>query len=225
MSGSHRDYVPQNPAMFMEFCDRLIRYVEPRVTGNNPEWPNIQIERFEALVAKFEAFVESQRVAVEVPTKANHERRNEAQAEIVRELRAFVNQFLRFVPVTNADRTEMGIPNHDTIRTDHTVVTEIVDFVLKPGAEGQIIVDFWQRGSAHKAKPTGYDGAVIVWGILDAAPTSHDQLPHHIMASRTPFKLHFDELERGKTVWASLSWQNERGITGEWSPYKSAIVP
>jgi hypothetical protein len=45
------------------------------------------------------------------------------------------------------------------------------------------------------------------------------------MASRTPFTLHFDETERGKTVQIALAWQNERGILGQWSEYKAAIVP
>jgi hypothetical protein len=45
------------------------------------------------------------------------------------------------------------------------------------------------------------------------------------MASRTPFILHFEETERGKTVYVSIAWQNERGILGQWSEYKSAIVP
>jgi hypothetical protein len=45
------------------------------------------------------------------------------------------------------------------------------------------------------------------------------------MASRTPFTLHFEETDRGKTVYVALAWQNERGIRGAWSDIKSAIVP
>jgi len=87
------------------------------------------------------------------------------------------------------------------------------------------VVDFKVAGAAHKAKPTNYDGAVIIWGMLDREPSSRDELPRHIMASRTPCTLSFEEAERGKRVWVALSWQNERGITGPWRGYKSAIVP
>jgi len=45
------------------------------------------------------------------------------------------------------------------------------------------------------------------------------------MAGHTPHILSFRREERGKTVWVSLSWQNELGMTGEWAAYKSAIVP
>ena len=79
--------------------------------------------------------------------------------------------------------------------------------------------------SAHKAKPTGYDGAVIVWGILDAPPTGPDDLVNHAMASRTPHVLTFEEAQRGKTVYICAAWQNERGNIGPWSEILNAIVP
>jgi len=147
------------------------------------------------------------------------------QVEAAKTLRAFVNQFLRFPPVTNADRVEMGIPNHDTIRTDHSVVKEEVDFVIHLNNIRELKIDFWIHGADNKAKPHGYDGAVIIWGISGSAPANPDDLPHHAMASRTPFIIHFDEEERGKTVQIALAWQNERGIIGQWSEYKGAIVP
>jgi len=128
-------------------------------------------------------------------------------------------------PLTNGDLISLNLRPHDNARTEHTAVKEIVDFVLRPGAEAQIVVDFRQRGEAHKAKPRGYAGAVIIWGVLDGQPADNEQLPRHTMAPRTPHILHFKNTERGKTVWVTLAWQNTRGITGEWPAYQSAIVP
>jgi hypothetical protein len=145
-------------------------------------------------------FDEAFDVAMESPTQANIERRNEAQAATTAVIRAFVNQFLRFPPVTNPDRTEMRIPNHDTIRTDHTVVTEAVGFMVSLSKIRELKLDFWIKGADHKAKPHGYDGAVIIWGVRDTPPENPEELEHHLMASRTPFILHFDEGERGKTA-------------------------
>jgi len=158
-------------------------------------------------------------------TSANIHRRQVAQAEVAALVRAFVNQFLRFPPVTDADRIEMGIPVHDAIRTDHFVVAENVDFVIHLNAIRELVVNFWQQGADHRAKPAGYEGAVIIWGVVDAPPANPEDLTHHIMASRTPFTLRFGEEERGKTVYVALAWQNERGILGAWSEYKTAIVP
>ena len=71
----------------------------------------------------------------------------------------------------------------------------------------------------------GYDGAVIIWGIRDTPPKHPHELANHTMASRTPHTLTFEEPQRGKTVQIALAWQNERGITGQWSEYKSAVIP
>jgi len=214
MSTPRRDYVPTNPAQFRVFLQNVLDHVDSNIHVDPPIWPLVPSDRFDVLSQKFSAFETAFNRAVSTPTPANIHARQEAQTECTRELRGFVNQFLRFPPVTNTDRIEMGIPNHDNIRTDHKIVTEMVDYVLHLRNIREIMVDFWQQGQTHKAKPDGYDGAVIVWGILDAPPNSTDELMHHTMASRTPFALHFEETERGKTVYVASAWQNERGVIG-----------
>ena len=221
MAASHRDYVPRNPAQFNSFMVNLIDYVSKKITA----WGNIPQARFDELEGAYGAFRTAFDYTQGPHTPAQNLARVEAQAECTRLLRAFVNQFLRFPPVTNVDRVEMGVPNHDTIRTDHKVVTEIVDFVIHLSSIRELVVDFWIQGADHKAKPHGYDGAVLIWDVRDTPPESPDDLTHHTMASRTPFTLHFEETERGKTVFIGLCWQNERGITGAWSEFKSAVIP
>jgi len=221
MAASHRDYVPRNPAQFNSFMRNLIDYVSQKFTA----WGHIPQDRFDELEEAYGAFVAAFDATQGPHTPAQNLARTEAQAECTRILRAFVNQFLRFPPVTNVDRVEMGVPNHDTIRTDHKVVTEMVDFVIHLSSIRELVIDFWIQGADHKAKPHGYDGAVIIWDVRDTPPTNPDELVHHTMASRTPFTLHFEETERGKTVFVALCWQNERGITGAWSEFKSAIIP
>jgi hypothetical protein len=229
MSERRHDYVPANATQFKEFMRNIIMYVEAH-TGQNSVWANIPQERAAELREVYMQFDEAFDAAMETPTHANLIRRKEAQAQTTSVLRAFVNQFLRFPPITNADRAEMGIPNHDTIRTDHKVVTELVDFVLHVNAQREVSVDFWIKGHSNKAKPHGYDGAVLVWEVVDTAsgnpaPENQDVLNNHMMASRTPFTLHFDETDRGKTVYVALRWQNERGITGAWSDIKDTVIP
>jgi hypothetical protein len=82
----------------------------------------------------------------------------------------------------------------------------------------------WQNSQAIRRSRIA-DGAVLVWDILDAPPVNHDNLTHHTMASKTPYPLYFTEEDRGKRVYVALCWQNERGITGQWSDIKDAIVP
>jgi hypothetical protein len=80
-------------------------------------------------------------------------------------------------------------------------------------------------GSTSKAKPYGTNGAVIAYAVLNAPPTNPDALTHTVLATRTPHILEFTEEERGKTVYVTICWQNEKGQRGPWSEIESAIVP
>jgi hypothetical protein len=221
MTKTHRDYIPQNAAQFNSFMQNILHYVSKM----KQEWGHIPDEPVANLETLYAGFKTAFEATIGAHTPPQTLARNETQAECIKALRAFVNQYLRFPPVTNVDRVEMGVPNHDTIRTDHKVVTEMVDFVIHLSNIRELVVDFWIKGADHKAKPATYDGAVIIWDVRDTPPTNPDEMKHHIMASRTPFTLHFEETERGKTVYIGLAWQNERGILGQWSEYKSAVVP
>ena len=215
------DYVPQNAAQFNVFMRNLIDYVKSK----QEEWVHIPEDRFDELVDAYLIFETAFEAAFGPHTSVQTQARREAQALTTRLLRAFVNQFLRFPPVTDVDRIEMGIPNRDKIRTPHIDVPEMVDFVIHLSSIRELVVEFWIQGEARMAKPEGYDGAVIIWGVRDTPPASQRELTHHILASRTPFTLRFDETERGKTVFVALAWQNERGILGQWSEFRSAIIP
>jgi hypothetical protein len=89
----------------------------------------------------------------------------------------------------------------------------------------EVLVNFWIKGETHRAKPLHYDGAVIIWAILDTPPASPDDLILHTLASKTPHTLEFREEDRGKTVYIAAAWQNERGNVGRWSEIQSAVIP
>jgi len=119
----------------------------------------------------------------------------------------------------------MHIPNRDLIRTPHIDVPEVVEFETKLRNIREVLVNFWIKGQTHKAKPAGYDGAVLVWDVLDAPPANPGELTLHTMASHTPHALEFAEEGRGKTVYIAAAWQNERGLIGQWSEIQNAVIP
>jgi len=145
--------------------------------------------------------------------------------ELVAHMRYIRRRTFFMPPLTESNFVELGLRPPDTIRTSHMVVSEKVDFVIHLSNIRQLVVDFWVQGETRKAKPRGYDGAVIIWDIRDTPPEQPTDLANHTMASRRPYTLTFDETQRGKTVQIALAWQNERGILGQWSEYKSAIIP
>ena len=218
-------FIPQNVERFYTFLEMINHHIITKRQNDN-DWENVLLQsRVDELYDAQTMLRDAMQAAKETPTPALIAERKRVQTESERVLRGFIRQYLHFPPVTDLDRNIMGIPNHDTIRTDHTVVNEHVDYVIHLRGIRELVVEFWVLGNDNRAKPTGYDGAVVVWDILDAPPERPESLNRHSMASRTPFIIDFDETERGKTAYIALAWQNERGILGKWSEIKSAIVP
>jgi len=220
---SNRDFIPSNATLFEQWVMNLNAYLTPtRVT----QWGIPAATITELRGDKLEEFINAQEDVSNDPTRAQLARRNQAQRELITLIRFIIRFYLRRPEVTDSDLIAMGIPPIDRIRTMHKVVTEKVDFVLQIIGIRRIVVDFWQQGIEHsKAKPRGYDGAVLIWNIGDERPPEADDFQFHTMASRRPFTIEFTDEDRGQTVWVALAWQNERGIRGEWSEFKSTVIP
>jgi len=220
-----RDYIPANDAEFNDWFKFMTQYIAPKLSGASPAWDHIPPRHFQELITAYTDWYNAYALTLQPHTPAVVTAKNDARRKAERVIRPFVRRFLYFEPVTNADRVNMRLPLHDKIRTDHIAVPEEVEYNLIIEGIRVVHVDFKVLGSDHKAKPEGYDGAVIVWDVLDAPPADPDILNRHTMASRTPFILEFPEEERGKTVYTALCWQNERGLTGRWSDIKSTVIP
>jgi hypothetical protein len=224
MSG-HRDYVPSNDAEFDNWFKFIVEYVLERTSGSEPPWAYIPQSSVAGLEAAYADWFRHYEPTLVPHTDAATKEKNNARRRAEPVVREFVQRFLQWDPVTDGDRANMRLRNRDRVPTPHIEVTEAVELELGLRNIREIMVHFRVKGAAHKAKPTGYDGAVIVWAILNAPPASPDELVNHTMASRTPHAITFDESDRGKTVYICAAWQNERGNIGPWSEILNAIVP
>lgn len=216
-----KDYIPHKEA-------DLFRWVQDftyALAKNGARW-QIPPAETAALVDKRDVFNDyfNEMISSE-RTKTLTAKKNEAKKELVAAIRAMVRFRFNNPAITDTDRVIAGLPPRDRVRTPHESVEERVDFTLELRGVREILVDFWIFGETHKAKPQGYDGAVVIWDVLGTPPERPESLTRHTMASRTPYAIEFDETERGKTVYVALAWQNERGLTGQWSVIKSAVIP
>ena len=222
-------FIPRSDAEFNDWFSNLVNYVVSKTSGPTPAWDHIPVRHVFELVAALDDWRANYTPTLGPHTPADIAAKNDSRRRSERIIRPFVRRFLHFEPVTNADRVNMRIPLHDKIRTDHVLVPEEVEFVLTISGIRVVHVDFWILGATHKAKPEGYDGAVVVWYISENGEGppegGADDFHEHTMASRTPHILEFPEEERGKTVYVALCWQNERGFTGRWSDIKSTVIP
>jgi len=193
--------------------------------GKETAWriPEGMIARLALLAADAEMF--QTRADSAEGTKGDIARARTAFHALVAHMRDIRRRVFFMPPLTEGDFADLGLEPPSTDRTPHIDVPEMVDFVIHLRSIRELVVDFWVQGEANKAKPLGYEGAVVIWGIRDTPPEHPDDFQHHAMASSTPHILTFEETERGNTVWIALAWQNERGYLGQYSEYKSAVVP
>ena len=220
MSERRGHFIPTNPEKFELFMKKILDYVSAHKT----EWGHIPTDRIQELTDAYNAFQDALSSYQKMPLKANRQVVREKQAFATRELRLFIKQYLRFLPVIDSDRVAMDIPNYKS-PSKHFVVTEKVEFTLTQDGPRGIKVRFKVFGAANRAKPDRYDGAVIIWGVLDEPPISIEELTRHDLASSTPHTIWFSDEERCKKVYVALAWQNDRGIVGPWTDIQWASVP
>ena len=223
---SKKGYIPSRDADFNSFFKNIIQYVAAKTSGSTPEWKHIPQEDQDELNMVYAGWFTAYNITLKPHTHEETKEKNRVKKTAEKALREFVNSFLRYSKaVTDADRDNMRIPNRDNTRTPQKIPTELVEFLLKIMGIRQVHVHFKVLGAANRAKPKGYDGAVIIWGVLDKPPARPEDLTEHILASSTPYTINFDETERGKIVYVCLCWQNGKGKRGPWSEIQWTYVP
>jgi hypothetical protein len=135
--------------------------------------------------------------------------------------------FLKSSPlVTNMDLLAMGLPErHSGGGAPTPPPTTFVAATVTPVGPGVIEIHFRDKGSDHKAKPAGVHGAEIAWAILDTPPVNWSALTHSSFDTHTPFRLSFENEQRGQTIYFALRWENTTGEKGPWDEIQSAIIP
>jgi hypothetical protein len=189
--------------------------------GIDPAWFNSQVLAAKnAWVAAWTAYQDpAQRTPLITFTK------NKARKTYEKLTRVLV-QILKSNPrVTDGDRRAMGIMIRDLTRTPVKPPKTFPEFIVNTSIIRCLIILFWDLGSHSKAKPCGVHGAEIRWAILDRPPVSIEELTRSGFDTRSPFKLMFDESDRGKTVYFCLCWESARGEKGPWSEIVMAIIP
>jgi len=215
------DYIPRKDSELVQwgnnFADKLALYAG--------KW-NIDPDVVAALAAALAAF--KLWVAItDSPerNKVNVSAKNGARKEFVRQIRALANFQLRNPVITDAQRIELGLRVHDSKPTPILPPTEVPVLEIELLGPRRLSFVFFSPDSESKAKPYGINGAVIVYGVLDTPTTSQDNLPHSVLATRTPHTLELTAADRGKTVYFAVCWQNEKGQRGPFSEVGSTIVP
>ena len=203
------------------FFKKITQYVAVKA----PEWKHIPTEARNSLNNEYAEWYTAYALTFNSPAKAERDGRRAAYKKAAKAVRNFVNQYLRFPPVTNADRTAIGIPNHDETRSRIKAPDGYVEFSFRLIGPMVIAVYFKVKGSKSKAKPYGCAGAQICWGLQDKPAASLDDLNIFDVASGNPFILRFKDAERAKFVSVAMRWVNGKFEKGPWSAIQATVVP
>jgi hypothetical protein len=153
------------------------------------------------------------------------EAKNDAKKAAKQALRPFINQYLRFPPVTDEDRTAMGIPNHDPHPTPVPTPGDIPEVEAQTPLPRVLRFRFRRANMKRWGKPKDVHGMELVWLVSGTPPAKLADLVHSAFATRSPLELTFDEDERGKRLYYAVRWETGTVKKGKFSEIYSAIIP
>jgi hypothetical protein len=223
-----RSYIPRREADFDGWFENFTAYVADNAvsSGPPPRWTHIPPAKVQDLQTRFTAWraaytkIQGAHTSADIITK--DEERSLSEAFI----RPFVKQFLKFDPVTNADRINMRIHNDSHTHTTHGVITDLVESESDSGTIRQVTLRYRVKGAASRAKAEHSHGVECASMVLDHAPASVSELLIREISTANPHTLHFAEEDRGKKVYYSFRWVGTKeGMEGEWSEIHWAVIP
>jgi hypothetical protein len=139
----------------------------------------------------------------------------------------FVNQYLRFDPVTDEDRLALGIPNKDTHPTPKKVPDTAPSFSIVQMGHGVLGIVFRDGETGKKgSKPKGVASVKICMGVSDEPIIDQEMLPSAKKATKCPYAYRFRESDRGKRAYFACKWElSKQDGEGPWSEIQSEIIP
>jgi hypothetical protein len=152
--------------------------------------------------------------------------KNEAKDALTEGLRVFIGKYLDYnEAITDPIRKALDLPIRDRKPTPVHRPEASPVFYIKIQAARILEVHFKPEGEQGSARPHGYSGAVIRYGVLETPPISENDLPRSLLATRTPHVFEFAAEERDKKVYFALAWQNQKGEVGPFSEVQAENVP
>jgi len=145
------DYIPRNAAKFDLFVQNLLGDVK-NMQSNSKPWAIIPQEPIDYMYRLHAVFSQALLRAKNTPAPAYTKERNRTQAELTKAIRAFLNQFMRFEPVTDLDRDKMWIPSRTPF---------IIDFEENERGQTVWVALCWQNGRSIRGKWSAFKSTIV----------------------------------------------------------------
>ena len=230
-----RDYIPRNDGEFNNWFKNLCQYVAVKTSGATPAWDHIPKRYVDQLNAAYADWYTAYAPTLKPHTKAETTAKDMARKRAEAVIRPFVKRFLHYEPVTDDDRDNIKIPNHDKKATRISdPVSHVSCDAVFPGV-GLVELRNFRPTGGPPPDPRSDFGGKAFYGLtgapsndnpirLSAPPKSGKELPKSRFT--TTKKLRFDFTgESGNTVYFSLRYESPTGGEGPYSPVFSVVIP
>jgi hypothetical protein len=219
-----KDFIPSSDAEFDGWLANLTEYVNTMVNAGT--WTHIPSDKVTALNKHNDgwhaAYVKTLGPHSSVDTEAKNDAKKAADAFV----RQFIQQYLKYDPVTNEDRTAMNLHNRDTKRTPIGVPkTRALITDLRPLGGFQTEIRFQDEAAPdRKAIPYGMNGCLLnfTWGPEKVTDYAH--IKETRLMTRSPYTLSLPPEAEGKFLSCFARWQNETGDLGKWSEIQHIVI-
>ena len=230
-----KDYIPRGFAHYNDWFKNLTQYVSAKCSGANPQWDHIPQEARDELDAAYIDWYTYYSLTVKPCTKAARTDRNLARKRSEKVVRQFVKRYLRFPPVTDADRVNMQINNYDTTSTTiNDPLGQVSGELRFPGIHMIEVAKIMPVNGPSQDIRSDY-GVKIFYGFtgkpttiypfrLSEPPQSGNELPYSKFTRKKKAVFNFDG-ESGNTVYFCLRYENQTGGEGPFGPVLSAVIP
>jgi hypothetical protein len=222
-----KKYIPGGIAEFLTWEHQMYKYVVAKTSGSNPAWTHISTAALENIGGQIEALDAASDTVVKIPTPANRHERRRLHRKTEKACRVFVNQYLRFPPVTDTDRDIMGVHNHSSTRTTIGQPATVPLITKLTSMTGQLVlVHFHDDGEVRsQAIPYGFSGCILnyTWGPEKVTDTRF--IKEYTLMTASPFML--TELPSGSQgQWLSCcpQWMNRKGKKGKKGDVEYTVI-
>jgi hypothetical protein len=190
----------------------LYTYVADKCAANPPEWTHIPLPVRSVVYAAITDWDAGYEAALADPCKAKNKEKRRLFKALVKAIRGFVNQYLRFDPVTDEDRNNMGVPNHGKKPAPKPEPTDHVEFVLTVDGKGHLVFAAFKIAGGKGRGKGRYHGVEIRYWLLalDAPPPVNAEAAgwRSEVCTASPWKYECDGKEIGLKIYVAMRWEN-----------------
>lgn len=220
----NKDYVPDRDGDFDGWLANLTAYVEEKTAAG--AWTHIPPEKVQGLKGHQRDWHADYQKTLGPHSSADTRAKNDARAGAERFVRPFVQQYLKFDPVSPEDRRAMNLPSRERNRKVLDIpAARALIIGLKPLGGFQVEVRFQDEGAQEsRAIPYGMNGCLLNYAWGPEKLWDYGLLKDSILMTRAPWVITLPPEAEGAFFSAAVRWQSRRGKLGPWGDIHHSVV-